>query len=95
VLPELQWEVDVRKLTRMRRAVDSCMDCAVTVDCPIQQKKAEITVARWQAGNGQYTPWTVVDCSLLPAGQTSCHVGCLPQLTDISRLTWRKRARVA
>jgi hypothetical protein len=71
------------------------MDCEVTVDCPTQQTKAQITVARWRASNGNYTPWTVVDCSLLPAGQISCHVGCLEQLTDASRLTWRKRRRVA
>jgi len=81
--------------TRPRKTADSCIDCSVTVDCPIEQKKAQITVARWLAGNGQYTPWTVVDCSLLPAGQISCHVGCLEELSDISRLTWRKRPRAA
>jgi len=81
--------------TRPRRTADSCIDCSVTVDCPTQQAKAEITVARWQTGNGQYTPWTVVNCSLLPAGQISCHVGCLEQLIDTSRLGWRKRFRVA
>ena len=81
--------------TQPRRPADSCIDCSVTVDCPSQHAKAEITVARWKAENGQYTPWTVVDCSLLPAGQISCHVGCLTQLTDVSRLTWRKRGRAA
>jgi hypothetical protein len=70
------------------------MDCQVTVDCPTQHTKAEITVARWKAGNGQYTPWTVVDCSLLPAGQICCHVGCMAQLTDNSQLAWRKRPRL-
>jgi len=80
---------------QLRKAVDSCIDCVVTVDCPAQHCKAQITVARWKAGNGQYTPWTVVDCSLLPAGQICCHVGCLEQLVDISRLSRRKRNRAA
>ena len=79
--------------TAFQAAVDSCIDCVVTVDCPNQQTKAQITVARWKAGNGQYTPWTVVDCSLLPAGSICCHVDCLAQLTDSSRLGWRKRGR--
>jgi hypothetical protein len=64
--------------------VDSCIDCVVTVDCPTHEAKAQITVARWKVGEGQYTPWTVVDCSLLPAGHISCHGGCISQLTDIS-----------
>ncbi len=85
----------MRAHTSLREAVDSCVDCVVTVDCPTQQTKAQITVARWKAGNGQYTPWTVVDCSLLPAGQVSCHVDCMAQLTDSSRLGWRKRGRAA
>lgn len=71
------------------------MDCQLTVDCPCHQTEAQITVARWKTGTGQYTPWTVVDCSLLPAGQISCQVGCLAHLTDVSRLARRKRARVS
>ncbi|HVN09573.1 MAG TPA: hypothetical protein VMV61_11395 [Patescibacteria group bacterium] len=81
------------RLAQSRKAVNSCIDCVVTVDCPAHHGKAEITVARWKASNGQYTPWTVVDCSLLPAGQICCHVDCLNQLTDISRLGRRKRTR--
>ena len=80
---------------QLRRAGDSCVDCEVTVHCPSQHCKAQITVARWQANNGLYTPWTVVDCSLLPAGQITCHVACLEQLTEVSKLAWRKRKRVA
>jgi len=76
-----------------RRPMDSSTDCVLTVDCPTHHTKARITIAMWRAGNGQYTPWTVVDCSLLPAGDTPCHVGCLAQLTDVSRLAWRKRGR--
>ena len=79
--------------TSLRGAVDSCVECVVTVDCPIRQGKAQIRVARWKAGNGHYTPWTVVDCSQLPAGRIPCHVDCLTQLTDISRLGRRKRGR--
>ena len=85
----------MRNPSSCRRTADSCIDCVVTVDCPTQQTKAQITVARWKAANGLYTPWTIVDCSLLPAGQISCHVDCLEQLTDISRLGRRKRTRAA
>ena len=60
------------------------MDRVLTVECPTLETKASITVARWKVGEGQYTPWTVVDCSLLPAGQVSCHVSCLSQLINIS-----------
>jgi len=88
-------EWNVRSQAQIRKAADSCVDCALTVTCPARECKAQITVARWKAGNGQYTPWTVVDCSLLPAGQISCHVDCLTQLTDTSRLGRRKLRRAA
>jgi hypothetical protein len=83
----------MRDHTSLDGPFDSCIDCVLAVDCPTHQTKAEITVARWKAGSGQFTPWTVVDCSLLPAGHVSCHVGCLALLTDKSRLGWRKRGR--
>ena len=84
----------MRDIASSDEPIDSCIDCVLTVDCPTRRAKAQITVARWKAGNGQFTPWIVVACSLLPAGHISCHVGCLAQLTDTSRLGWRKRGRV-
>lgn len=95
MLTGVAWQGNVRSPAQIRKAADSCVDCVLTVDCPAQETKAQITVARWKAGNGQYTPWTVVDCSLLPAGQISCHAACLNQFTDSSRLAWRKRSRAA
>jgi hypothetical protein len=62
---------------------DSCIDRTLTVDCPALDMKAVITAARWKTGDGRYTPWTVTDCSLLPAGQVSCDMGCLSQLQDV------------
>ena len=91
----MQLKVSMSDPTWPRRTADSCIDRAITVNCPTQHLKAEITVARWQAGNGQYTPWTVVDCSLLPAGQIYCHVDCLAQLIDFSILKRRKCSKVA
>ena len=91
MLTAMEWQKAMSAPCSFRRAADSCMDCQVTVDCPTQHAKAEILVARWRAVNGQYTPWTIVDCSLLPAGQICCHVDCMAQLTDNSQLAWRHR----
>ena len=60
--------------------IGSCHDREITVDCPASKSKANITAARWKTHEGRYTPWTVVDCSLLPAGQICCHMACLDQL---------------
>ena len=60
--------------------IGSCINREVTVDCPASKTEARITAARWKTHDGHYTPWTVVDCSLLPAGQVHCHMACLAQL---------------
>ena len=64
--------------------VDSCVDRAVTVNCPALETKASILVAKWKTSDGRYTPWTIVDCSLLPAGRISCDMHCLEQLEDMA-----------
>jgi hypothetical protein len=62
--------------------VDSCIDRTLTVDCPALEAKASITAASWKTSDGRYTPWTVVDCSLLPAGKVFCNMRCLSQLEE-------------
>ena len=39
-----------------------------TMDCPHKRKLADITAAKWQVSDDRWTSWTIVDCSLLPAG---------------------------
>jgi hypothetical protein len=61
----------------------SCLERSLQLHCPTLEARAEITVARWKATDGQYTPWCVVDCSLLPAGQIACRMRCLAHLPDV------------
>ena len=61
----------------------SCVERSLELLCPTLETKADITVARWKATDGQYTPWCVVDCSLLPAGHIACRMMCLAQLPDV------------
>jgi hypothetical protein len=70
--------------TEFHSIMDSCVERTLSVDCPVRAVKANITIARWKMTDGELTPWTVVDCSLLPAGQVSCHVACLPEATGIT-----------
>lgn len=48
-----------------------------TVLCPHKKTLADVTVARWQIANDNWTAWTVIDCSLLPAGEVWCDKSCL------------------
>jgi hypothetical protein len=50
------------------------------VHCPHKERAADITAAKWQIGDDQWTRWTVVDCPLLPAGEIWCDMTCLSQL---------------
>lgn len=51
-----------------------------TVRCPHKRASATIMAAAWTLGNGRWTMWSIVDCSLMPAGCISCDAGCLAQL---------------
>lgn len=55
-----------------------------TIQCPEQKKPAEITAAKWQISDDHWTGWTIVDCSLLPAGEVWCEMKCLPQVESSS-----------
>lgn len=48
------------------------------VDCPEKKCPAEVTAAKWQVSDDRWTEWTIVDCSLLPAGEVWCDMKCLP-----------------
>ena len=61
----------------------SCVERSLELHCPALEVKADITIARWRASDGQYTPWSVVDCSLLPAGHIACQMLCLAHLPDV------------
>lgn len=54
------------------------------VHCPHKKTLAEITAAKWQISDDRWTPWTIVDCSLLPAGEMWCDMSCLPQTENSS-----------
>jgi hypothetical protein len=60
--------------------IGSCINREFTVECPACKTRANVTAARWKTHGGQDTPWTVVDCSLLPAGQMCCHMACLAEI---------------
>lgn len=62
------------------RLVQNCDYRFRTVQCPRRQKLAAITAAKWQIADNRWTPWTVVDCPLLPAGEIWCDMTCLSQL---------------
>ncbi len=51
-----------------------------TVFCPCQGIPATVTAAMWTLTGKNWAPWTVVDCSLLPAGTVTCEMGCLEQM---------------
>jgi len=70
--------------TLFHSLIDSCTERELTVDCPARRMKADITIARWKSNDSQLTPWNVVDCSLLPAGQVSCQRDCLADLEEVS-----------
>lgn len=59
------------------RILQTCNYRFRTVQCPQKEQCAEITAAKWQVSNENWTQWTVVDCSLLPAGEVWCDMKCL------------------
>jgi hypothetical protein len=66
--------------------MDFCVERELAVDCPVRMIKANVTIARWRKRAGELTPWSVVDCSLLPAGQVSCCMDCLADMDEVSGL---------
>lgn len=62
----------------VNRVLQNCDYRFRTVQCPHQNKSAEITVAKWHISDDHWTAWTIVDCSLLPAGEIWCGKKCLP-----------------
>jgi hypothetical protein len=60
------------------RVLQTCDHRFRTIQCPLQKKPAEVTAAKWQISDDHWTPWTIVDCSLLPAGEIWCDMKCLP-----------------
>ena len=50
------------------------------VVCPTESTEAVVLAASWKISESRWTPWTVVDCSLLPAGNIFCHGPCTAQL---------------
>jgi len=62
------------------RLLQNCEYRSRTVRCPRKQELAAITAAKWQVGDDHWTPWTIVDCPLLPAGEIWCDMTCLSQL---------------
>jgi hypothetical protein len=60
-------------LTRYRKSV---------LECPHKGGQATILAAKWETSTEGWTSWSVVDCSLLPAGLISCDMGCVDQLVE-------------
>jgi hypothetical protein len=64
--------------------LESCIYRDGMVYCPDKKLAASILAAKWQMTDGQWTPWTVIDCPLLPAGQMDCDMSCLSQVREIT-----------
>jgi len=71
---------DIAMPTReiLTRVLQNCDYRFRTIQCPQQKKPAEVTAAKWQISDDHWTMWTIVDCSLLPAGEIWCGRKCLP-----------------
>jgi hypothetical protein len=70
---------------KLDRILESCNYRFRMVQCPQKEKPAEITAAKWQVSNQNWTKWTVVDCSLLPAGEVWCEMACLTEVESPPR----------
>ncbi len=64
---------------------ESCTYRDHTVRCPHKELPASILVSKWRMSDGQWSPWTVIDCPLLPAGLMDCGMSCLSQLVEIEK----------
>ena len=61
------------------RILENCSFRFRNVLCPHKDKVASITAAKF---HGDDTDWSVVECSLLPNGEISCAMTCLPHNFD-------------
>jgi hypothetical protein len=59
---------------------DSSTSRTLMVRCPEHQVPANVVAVKWQLASGQWTPWEIVDCPLLPAGFMHCGMKCVSQL---------------
>lgn len=66
-----------------KKLTASSVDLVHTVSCPHKKLPADVTASKWQMSDGQWTPWTIVDCPLLLAGLIDCDMSCLSQLEEI------------
>lgn len=57
-----------------------CAYKVLTVSCPQQAAEATVTAASWEMSCGHWSRWTVVDCTLQPAGWIGCEMRCLAAL---------------
>jgi hypothetical protein len=68
----------------IKSLLESCTYRNSAVLCPNKKLLTNILAAKWLKNDSQWTPWTVIDCSLLPAGQMDCEMSCLSQLREIT-----------
>lgn len=54
-----------------------CAYRVLAVRCPQQAADATVTAASWEMSTGRWSGWTVVDCTLQPAGWIGCEMRCL------------------
>lgn len=59
------------------RVLRTCNYRYRTIYCSQKKKPADVTAAKWQISDDHWTSWTIVDCSLLPAGEVWCGMPCL------------------
>ena len=64
------------------RLFRTCNYRSPTVLCPLKDRVAKITAAKWQVRNDGWTKWVVIDCPLLPAGKVWCDQSCLLLLDE-------------
>ncbi len=59
------------------RVLRTCEYRCRTIECPHKKKLADVIAVKWQISDDHWTQWTIVDCSLLPAGEVWCDMDCL------------------
>lgn len=47
------------------------------IACPHRHAQAVVLAASWATAYTNWTDWSVVDCSLQPAGLIACQMDCL------------------
>ncbi|HYL84404.1 MAG TPA: hypothetical protein VE263_09225 [Candidatus Angelobacter sp.] len=67
------------------RILQTCDYRFRTLQCPQHKKPADVAAAKWLISGDRWTSWTVIDCSLLPAGEIWCKTECLAQLDQSTK----------